>query len=189
MRKTYHDEVVISYLDNFNNAITSLDSTITDIHTCFNKILTDNEFTEEQETRWTQLLATIETKRDELKEKIDEKYNEMIEKADVFDKWYSDANNLVSSTPIKVEQETVTNLSGSYDHIKYTVEAVSKDGEGYPSITYKKETIENRAKQDETDPTVYHHVVGSTDTTSQTFSIKTDDDYGTYVTNASSISF
>jgi len=187
-RISYEELVVTNFKRPLEEAKLNIDTTIKTISDTYKKIIDDSDLSSIAETRdsWLTMITTINSKSTDLLEKMQAKYDDMIAKAQKFDGWARDAASKVSDTPCKIEDDNTTK------QIKYFVTETGVDGEGYPTITYKKEVRTYTAVYGDTaDPTrVTGYNLGDTPSTStQTFSIKTDGDFATYVTNSASISF
>jgi len=171
MKKVYHEMVYDNYYQNFKEAEQALNDTITSIHTCFKKILDDNEFTNEQEARWNGMLNTIAEHAATLITKIDAKYGEMEAKANYFD-------DLLT----KVDQNAAAALSEKDGHTTYECKCsqVGFDSKGYPAVAYNiSKTVETEKEIDGE----MKWVAGSPNTGQMSFSIRNDADYESYVTN------
>ena len=172
MKKVYYEMVYDNYYQNFREAEKALNDTIASIHTSFKKILDDNQFTEEQETRWNGLLNTIAEHTSELITKIDAKYSAMEEKANYFDELLT-----------KVEENSAAALTEKDGHTTYgcTCDVVGFDGDGYPAVRYNiSKTVETKS-YDEANNEIW--VSGTPSTAQMSFSIRNDTDYASYVTN------
>lgn len=184
-RIKYEESVVENFEDRKNKAKLEIETTITNIHGYFTKILTDSstDLSSIQETvdKWNTMLNTMKTKSDDLILGMENKYNEMIERAQKFDRWADGAAGKISTEPCKTEDD------GTHtQQVKYFVTETGTDGEGYPTISYKKEVRTYSAVHgDESDPEkITSYTLNDTPTVaSQTYSIKTEDDYNNYVTN------
>ena len=129
---TYLDEVTENYGDNFQKANQEIDTALTLFYQTIDSILKENTFPEEQTTKWTTMMETISVKASELKVKIEEKYQQMINKAQEFEDLYQ---KLVKYNGQSADFEEIVGDK----KIKTTasVTSVSRDleGEGYPKIT------------------------------------------------------
>jgi len=189
MARIQYEEIVKSnFLKPLELAKLNVDTTIKTISDTYKKIIDDSDLSSIAATRdsWLAMINTINSKSTELLMKMQAKYDDMIAKAQKFDGWARDAAGKVSDTACKIEDDTTT------QQVKYFVTESSVDGEGYPTITYKKEVRAYTAVYgDATDPTkvTSYNLSDTPSTSSQVYSIKTESDYATYVTNSSSISF
>lgn len=173
MRKKYHDQVYDNYYKNFYEAQLALDETINSIYTSFKKIIDDNTFTEEQETKWNSLLSTIANHSTTLKSEIDAKYAAMEEKAYYFDDLYQ---------RVETTAAEAVELSPSWDvNFKCVCTQVGVDGEGYPAVSY---SVTKTVKEKYTDSEGAEKIkTKSEETKTVSFSVKNDADFNTYVVN------
>ncbi len=138
----YIDQVVDNYSKNFENACTEIDTAINDLYTTIDTIFKENTFPEEQTTKWTTLLSNASVKAAELKLKIDEKYQQMTDKASYYDDIVAIANGK-AGTEVKTGSTTSSDklgLTENYSSIENAVAGMDT-GEGYPIVYVNNITV------------------------------------------------
>ena len=148
--KTYTDQVVINYCNNFEKAITEVNDTFVNLYKTFESIINGGtyQFPEEQTTRWNTLLSTSATKAIDLINKIEEKYNDMKAKAQKYDDIVNLINSHIGHTNTKVE--TVSAEVSYHSTSKIVGAKPFADGEGYPAIIYETEKVKKTKAEDGT---------------------------------------
>lgn len=171
--KTYIDQVVENYGTNFSKASDEILNALNDFYTTIDSIMKENTFPEEQTTKWTTLMETISVKATELKLKIDEKYQQMTNKAQEFEDLYQ---KLVKFNGQSADFEELVGDKKVVTTASVTEVTRDLEGDGYPKIVVSssKKTYSKVTKEDSTDWYWGNATSGETKSYSAAFSSSCD---------------
>ena len=188
----YIEQVENNFKTDFDKSKETIDNSINSIYSTFKTILDENDFPEKAEQRWSAMNDKIKTLSEELRSNIENKYNEMTDKANTFQKWYDDLSTLVGDNgydwalshgfePRHDQINTFakyTSLGIIQKWVRYrwtAYQSVGIDSEGYISIQ-----MIRREKQVVVYVDGARYGAGESVLGTKTVSIRTEEDYQKY---------
>lgn len=91
----YIEQIENNYKADWDKATEELNNTVNAMYNTFKSILEENTFPSKAQEKWKTMTEKIKTLSEELNTNIDNKYKEMVAKAEKFQKWYDDLSTCV----------------------------------------------------------------------------------------------